>query len=159
MIEVVDLDFQDGRHTAGLIRILSTYSEEDGGGGQEISDKVQRELPKLLDGVPGRQVLLAVDDENPVGVAVCFMGFSTFKAKPVLNLHDLAVLPEYRGQGVGSRLLQAVDERARELGCCKTTLEVIESNESARRLYERMGFGNPTKKAATLFLEKASSLG
>jgi ribosomal protein S18 acetylase RimI-like enzyme len=75
-------------------------------------------------------------------VAVCFLGFSTFAARPLLNVHDLAVLPECRGKGVGRALLEAAEARARAHGCCKLTLEVQDSNQRARGLYASFGFAD-----------------
>ena len=46
-----------------------------------------------------------------------------------------------RGEGIGSRLLDELERRARERGCCKITLEVHDANVDAKRLYERSGFG------------------
>jgi ribosomal protein S18 acetylase RimI-like enzyme len=94
-----------------------------------------------------------------VGAAVCFIGFSTFAARPLLNLHDLAVVPELRGRGIGRALLRAVEERARALGCCKLTLEVVQENTQARALYERFGFADGAPGpggggGATYFLAK-----
>lgn len=103
-------------------------------------------------------VLLALAGGAAVGVAVCFAGYSTFRARPLLNLHDLAVLPGARGRGVGEALLAGVTARARGLGCCKVTLEVREDNAPARRLYERAGFlssAPPGATTRTLFLERA----
>ena len=57
-----------------------------------------------------------------VGIATCFRGFSTFYARPTIYVHDLSVLPEQRGGGIGRRLLEAVAARARLLVCCKLTL-------------------------------------
>jgi GNAT superfamily N-acetyltransferase len=102
-------------------------------------------------------VLLARRDGEVVGVAVCFVGYSTFRARPLLNLHDLAVLPAERGAGVGLALLAGVAAKARALGCCKVTLEVREHNATARRLYARAGFADPSSadsRAPTLFLER-----
>ena len=83
------------------------------------------------------------------GVAVCFLGFSTFSAMPLLNIHDLAVRGEFQGTGVGGALLDSVAEKARTLGCCRVTLEVDQENPGARRLYERKGF-----ELAQLFMKK-----
>jgi ribosomal protein S18 acetylase RimI-like enzyme len=90
-------------------------------------------------------------------LAVCFFGFSTFQARPLLNIHDLAVVPEYRGRGVGRALLEAAEARAAERGCCKLTLEVQDANPRARQLYERYGFGDFVigTPAPTRFLSKA----
>jgi ribosomal protein S18 acetylase RimI-like enzyme len=75
-----------------------------------------------------------------VALATCFRGFSTFRALPLINISDLAVLPDYRGRGIGKQLLTAVEDKARTLGCCKVTLEVQENNTRARNVYERSGF-------------------
>ena len=71
---------------------------------------------------------------------MCFQGFSTFAARPLINIHDLAVLPDLRGQGIGRQLLEAVECKARALGCCKLTLETQENNHRARRIYQAAGF-------------------
>jgi hypothetical protein len=57
-----------------------------------------------------------------------------------VNIHDCIVLPAFRGKSVGRRLLEAVEGKARELGCCKLTLEVMDNNHRARRAYEAAGF-------------------
>jgi ribosomal protein S18 acetylase RimI-like enzyme len=89
-----------------------------------------------------------------VGVAVCFTGFSTFTAKPLVNIHDLAVTSGCQGRGVGRRLLEAVEAKALSFGCGKLTLEVREDNTGAQRLYRRLGFGNGGGGSATFFLSK-----
>ena len=57
-----------------------------------------------------------------------------------LYISALAVLPPYRGQGLGTRFLAAARERARRLGCPALSLICFAQNEGARRLYEREGF-------------------
>ena len=56
------------------------------------------------------------------------------------HLHALAVLPEYRGKGLGTRLLRIVDALAADEGLTETSLTVAENNQAARRLYEREGY-------------------
>ena len=53
---------------------------------------------------------------------------------------DIAVLAEFRGLGLSRLMLTEVEKIAREKGCCKITLEVLEGNTAARRAYERFGF-------------------
>jgi len=50
------------------------------------------------------------------------------------------VLSAFRGKGVGRRLLEVVEAKARELGCCKLTLEVMDNNDRALRAYQAAGF-------------------
>jgi GNAT superfamily N-acetyltransferase len=103
-------------------------------------------------------VLLAFDGDEPVGIATCFFGFSTFAARPLLNVHDLAVVPARRGDGIGRALLAAAEERARAAGCCKLTLEVQDDNHRARAVYARFGFTDYVlggEAVPTRFLTKA----
>ncbi|HEU4533517.1 MAG TPA: GNAT family N-acetyltransferase, partial [Polyangiaceae bacterium] len=105
-------------------------------------------------------IFLAYLEGRAVGVAVCFRGFSTFAARPLVNVHDLAVVPECRGRGVGRLLLQAVERKARALGCCKLTLEVLENNQRARNLYASLGFAQLAyheDAGGALFLAKTLS--
>ena len=57
-----------------------------------------------------------------------------------IHINNVAVLPLYRGRGMGSAVLRHVLGEARRLGATRATLEVRASNEGARRLYERLGF-------------------
>src|SRR5690606_8794657 len=60
--------------------------------------------------------------------------------KPLMNIHDFAVMPAYRGKGVGTQLLNRVKQLARNLGCCKVTLEVLDGNQAGKALYHSQGF-------------------
>ena len=57
-----------------------------------------------------------------------------------LKINNVAVRRDFRGRGVGARLLEAVIEPARAQGFVEATLEVRPSNTEARALYERLGF-------------------
>jgi ribosomal protein S18 acetylase RimI-like enzyme len=103
---------------------------------------VRDRLVPALAGVPGAFSLLAFDGDAAVGLANCFTGFSTFAARPLVNIHDLAVLPAARGRGVGRALMHAVEAEARRRGACKVTLEVLSGNDRAKALYADLGYGN-----------------
>ena len=118
----------------------NSYASDRIGGGEPLSPEVRARLPLLLRDHPTTIVLLALAGGRPVGVAVCFLGLSTFQARHLINIHDLAVVPEWRGKGVGRALLEAVESHASRRGCCKITLEVQDDNSRARGLYEHFGF-------------------
>jgi ribosomal protein S18 acetylase RimI-like enzyme len=139
-VEIRDADFSDAVHCTGIADVIDSYAREPAGGGHALSADVRARLIPGLESHPTSLVLLALADRRPIGVAVCFFGFSTFHARPLLNIHDLAVVPEWRGRGVGRALLEAAEERAVRRGCCKLTLEVRDDNHGARALYERCGF-------------------
>lgn len=155
-LHVREADFADSRDADAIVAIIDSYAADPAGGGQALtSDARERLVPTLRDH-PSALVLLAVVDDEPVGIAVCFFGLSTFWARPLLNIHDLAVLPRYRGKGIGRALLHEVEDHARRKGCCKLTLEVQENNRPARVLYQRFGFSDfvVDNLGATRFLEK-----
>lgn len=137
-------DLTDARDAASIALLLNAYAVEPVGGGQPLAPDARERLVPALRDIPRALVLLALADEAAVGIAVCFVGFSTFRARPLLNIHDLAVLPQHRRQGVGRALLQAAEDYARRQGCCRVTLEVLESNAGARELYRRFGFDDST---------------
>ena len=134
----------DPRDANSIILLLNSYAVEPVGGGKPLPRDVEERLIPALRNIPSALVLLALSDDAAIGIAVCFVGFSTFRARPLLNIHDLAVLPQHRGKGAGFALLQAAEDYARRQGCCRVTLEVLESNSGARALYRRFGFDDST---------------
>jgi ribosomal protein S18 acetylase RimI-like enzyme len=127
---------------AAIILLLNAYATDPRGGGKPLPDDVRARLASGLRATSGARVWLAFDGAEAVGVCVGFLGYSTFRARPLLNIHDLAVLPGHRGRGIGRSLLAAAEAQALAEGCCKLTLEVQEDNTPARRLYESFGFAD-----------------
>jgi GNAT superfamily N-acetyltransferase len=139
-VRVVQADLDRPEHQADVLAMVDAYSSDPMGDGAPLAPEVRDRLIPGLRRHPTTLVFLAYDADAPVGVAVCFLGFSTFAAKPLVNLHDVCVVPSHRGRGVGRRLLEAVEARARELGCCKLTLEVLDQNHRALQAYTAAGF-------------------
>ncbi|MEO6992622.1 MAG: GNAT family N-acetyltransferase, partial [Lacunisphaera sp.] len=130
----------DPAHQAAVLAMIDAYARDPMGDGRPLAADVRERLIPGLRHHPTTLIALAFDGDLPVGIAVCFLGFSTFAARPLLNLHDVAVLPSHRSRGVGRGLLAKVEARAREMGCCKLTLEVLDKNEKALRTYNAAGF-------------------
>lgn len=156
--KIVTADLDSVRHADGIVAVLDSYASEPVGGGTPLNADVREKLIDALRCHPTTKVWIAENgDGETIGVAVCFVGFSTFAARPLLNIHDLAVLPGHRGNGIGTALLAAAERSARELGCCKVTLEVRADNRRARSLYVRAGYGDfsPSEQPIeTIFMEK-----
>lgn len=156
-IIVTAADLENPQHQHAILMLLNAYARDPMGSGHDLPAEVQARLIPALRQHPTTQIWLAWRGNDAVGIAVCFLGFSTFAARPLLNIHDIAVLPECRGQGVGQRLLEEVEQKGRALGCCKLTLEVREDNQRAQRLYDYMGFHDIGSHGDTIrhwFLEK-----
>jgi ribosomal protein S18 acetylase RimI-like enzyme len=142
-IRICGADYGNPHHAAALVSLLDAYARDPMGGGEGLSDFAKANLVSELARLPQAFSLLAFDgsgEDLPVGLVNCMLGFSTFACKPLVNVHDLAVLPAYRGRRIGQRLLERVEAMARARGACKLTLEVLSGNASAMRLYARAGF-------------------
>lgn len=86
-------------------------------------------------------VLVAVPpDGEPVGFTQLYPGFSSVGLRPAWVLNDLYVAEQARGQGVAERLLSAAGQLAREAGCATLSLETKRDNQTAQRLYRRLGW-------------------
>ncbi len=140
IIEITEADLDCPTQQQAVLELLDAYAADPMGDGRPLAPDVRARLIEGLRRHPTRLVFLAWLDGRAVGIAVCFLGFSTFHARSLINIHDLAVLPPYRGRRIGPRLLEAVAHKGRQLDCCKLTLEVQENNHRARRLYEAAGF-------------------
>lgn len=138
--DVVPADLTLPSHADAVLAMLDAYSADPMGDGHPLSADARANVIAALRAHPTTLVFLAFLNGEPVGIATCFRGFSTFAAKPLINVHDFYVVPSLRGRGVGRALLAAVEREARATGCCKLTLEVQEKNARARRLYEACGF-------------------
>jgi ribosomal protein S18 acetylase RimI-like enzyme len=138
--KIVRADYTDPGHRRAIPDLLNAYAKDLLGFRSEIESHVLDRLVPGLERTPHAVVLLAEADGDYVGMTVCFLGFSTFHAKALMNIHDFMVLKDFRGQGIGRALLEEIETIALDMGCCKMTLEVQENNTAARRLYRSVGF-------------------
>lgn len=91
---------------------------------------------------PGAFVLVAERDDVPIGYAVVSLagGFQSWASGDRIgDVHELVVVPEERGRGVGGALMDAVEEQLAAVGVGELRLKVIASNASALRFYARRG--------------------
>ena len=139
-LRVVPLDLADPQHAVAFLDLLDHYARDPMGGGDGLLPETRATLVEALKDVPGFHSALAFIDQAAVGLIDCFIGFSTFAAKPLLNVHDIVVHESARGQGIGQALLAWAEQRAREIGCCKLTLEVLANNYRAMAAYQRAGY-------------------
>lgn len=141
-------DYANPGHASALVSLLDAYARDPMGGGEALSDFARVNLVSALAARPQAYSVLAFATregeatEQPAGLVNCIEGFSTFACLPLVNVHDVAVLPAYRGQGVGEQMLVLAEAIARERGACKLTLEVLQGNPGAEKLYRRLGFDN-----------------
>jgi ribosomal protein S18 acetylase RimI-like enzyme len=136
---IIEADLNNPKHCNQVVSLTNAYAIDEMGGGKPLPLTVQEEMIQGLKEMPTTLIFLAYKNNNTVGIATCFWGYSTFYAKKLIYIHDIAVIPEARGLGVGKRLLEAVTKKGIENDCCKISLEVLEHNP-AQKLYKREGF-------------------
>ncbi len=141
-VVVCRVDYANPVHALALVALLDAYAQDPMGGSHALSDFAKTHLVAALAQRPQAYSVLAFDGETPVGLVNCIEGFSTFACKPLVNVHDVAVLASHRGQRVAEKMLALAEVIARERGACKLTLEVLQGNAGAVRLYRRIGFAN-----------------
>ena len=140
MIEIRVADLSKPEQGKALVYLLNQYAQHPMGGGQPLSTYTRINLAATLQQRSDCSVILAFDDERAVGLCNCFECFSTFACKPILNIHDIYVEQDYRGQGLAGKMMAYAEQLARDKGCCKVTLEVLTNNMAAKTAYQAAGY-------------------
>ncbi len=136
------VDYQNPQHRADMMTLMDEYARLPIIHGKPLPESIKAQLAERLSQIPGAFSVLCYVAEKPAGLINCFEGFSTFKCKPLINVHDVMVSADFQGRGLTRKMLKTVESVARQRGCCKLTLEVMEYNEPARRAYQNIGFEN-----------------
>jgi GNAT superfamily N-acetyltransferase len=118
-----------------LIRDLAMYERAP----DEVTATEEQLVDVLFGEKPAAEVLLAFENETPVGFAVFFHNFSTWLGRPGLYLEDLFVKPEKRGKGYGHALLIDLAKIARDRGCGRMEWAVLDWNDPAIQFYHKLG--------------------
>lgn len=140
-VQVLQADYRNPLHAAALVELLDHYAQDRMGGAEPLSTNARHHLVGELARRPHAFSVLAFVDGQAVGLVNCFEGFSTFACQPLVNVHDVAVREDMRGRGISRLMLEKVEAIARERGCCKLTLEVLEGNAPAQAAYRKLGYG------------------
>lgn len=118
-----------------FIREIAAYEKLSG----EVV-ATEQDIRTALSGEPARvEVLLADWEGRPAAFALFYHNFSTFTGRRGLYLEDLFVKPEFRGKGIGKRLLLELVELARERKCARMEWVALDWNQPAIDFYEQLG--------------------
>ena len=118
-----------------LIRDLAEYERAPG----EVTATEEQLADVLFGERRAAEVLLAFENDAPVGFAVFFQNFSTWLGQPGHYLEDLFVKPEDRGKGYGRALLIQLAKIARDRRCGRMEWAVLDWNEPAIEFYRKLG--------------------
>ncbi len=125
----------DAEAIAALIRELAAYEKLD----DEARATPESLHQHLFGPRPFAEALIAEVDGEPVGFALFFHNFSTFRGQPGLYLEDLFVRPEFRGRGLGKSLLARLAALAVERDCGRLEWAVLDWNAPAIGFYRSLG--------------------
>jgi len=129
---------RDGATVFDFIKLLAAYEHEP----EAVKVTANELRAQLADQNPPFECLLAESEAKPVGFALFFRNYSTWRGRPGLYLEDLYVLEEYRGHGVGAALMRRLGEIVDERGWGRIEWAVLNWNTSAQSFYRDQG-ANP----------------
>jgi len=125
----------DAETLAQLIRELASYEKLE----HEAQATAESIRTHLFGARPCAEALIAEVAGEPVGFALFFPNFSTFRGQPGIYLEDIFVQPAHRGRGLGKALFQAVAALAVERGCGRLEWAVLDWNAPAIGFYRGLG--------------------
>jgi len=157
-IDIISADYHNPQHGADLVKLLDGYAHDPMGGGEGLCQYTKDNLIQQLQQRTDAFTVLCYVDGKAAGLINCFEMFSTFKCKPLVNIHDVTVGSEFRGLGLSQKMLDKVEQIALERGCCKLVLEILDGNQVAKNAYAKFGFAGyelDPQMGQAVFWEKA----
>jgi GNAT superfamily N-acetyltransferase len=139
---LVVCDLKNSTHQKAFTYLMNCYRNDPMGGVGEMTLELSEKLLDDLKNHPTYSGFFVVAKNEFIGLANCFTNYSTFKAKPLMNIHDFIVIPEWRGKKAAEFLLSELAKYLKDKGYCRISLEVRHDNQRAQALYKRMGFND-----------------
>jgi len=156
-IQIFLANYLDTKHAKDIGYLLDCYAKDPMGGGKALPKDIKNNIAFELSKLPNSFSIICYIDNKPAGLITYFENFSTFKCKPLISIHDIIVLKEFRNLGLSQMMLAKVEDEAKKRNCCKITLEVLEGNTVAQNSYKKFGFKGyelDPKMGKALFWEK-----
>jgi GNAT superfamily N-acetyltransferase len=125
----------DAAMMLNFIRELAIYEKAE----HEVEATVESIEQSIFGEATVTRGLICEKDGEPIGMAIWFFSYSTWKARNGVYLEDLYVTPNARGLGAGKALLKRLAKIALENQCARFEWSVLDWNEPAIRVYEAIG--------------------
>jgi len=125
----------DAATILGFIQGLAEYEKEPDA--VEVNESTLRR--QMTSEHPPFECLIADTAAGPIGFALFFGTYSTWRGCPGIWLEDLFVPPQHRGRGAGAALLRRIAAIAVERGCARVEWSVLDWNQLAIDFYRRLG--------------------
>jgi len=141
-LSILNVDLQNPLHCNHVIKLLNDYMNDPMGNNSPMPKGLGVQIISGLKKHPAYLGFFVLSGDDYAGLANCNINFSTFQAKPLINIHDFIVASEFRKIGAGGFLIQGILDYADKNGFCRVNLEVREDNYPAKSLYKKMGFSD-----------------
>lgn len=138
--QFIQVDLSIKSHREAVIDLINDYMLDEMGQSGPMNPTM---APKIIKGLEEQSnffgFMVEVDGEF-AALANCFVNYSTWQAKQLLNIHDFIVSPKFRRLGMGEFLLNEIQSYAKAKDMCRVTLEVRVDNTNAKNLYKKVGY-------------------
>lgn len=124
-----------------LEAVLSLYAQPLLDGNEVLAIEEALEVFKKMNRYPDYRIYVAQSEREVVGTfTLLIMDNLGHLGAPSGVIEDVAVCPEFHGQGIGRQMMQFALEICRDSGCYKVALSSNLKRENAHRFYEAVGF-------------------
>jgi GNAT superfamily N-acetyltransferase len=137
--------------TGVLVRLVEAYWQFEGIDGFEAGS-IDRELRRLLRAPALGAAWIANEGDTPAGYLLAVYVFSLEHLGLTAEIDEFFIRPEFRGHGLGDRLLAAAEAEFRRVGCTNVSLQVGRGNAAGREFYLRRGY---SRRSGFGILDKA----
>ena len=121
-----------------IIAMISEFAEFE-----KLSEFCEVTEESLTDAMFGEsscvEGLMTFEGEKPIGYALFYENFASFRGQRGLYLEDLYIKPEFRGHRIGESFLVKLAEIAKSRNFERIDFQVLEWNEAAIKFYEKLG--------------------
>ena len=101
------------------------------------------------------EAIVAFENETPIGYAIFYPNFASFRGQRGMYLEDIYLKKEYRGKGVGEMMLKHIAKLARLRGFERIDFQVLEWNSPAIKFYEKLGAERDDEERHFKFTDEA----
>ena len=136
----MDLDIRKASRedVPGVVELLREFAEFENL--TQFLETTEEKLAGVLFGEHSFvECLVALDNDKLIAYAILYPNFASFRGQKGMYLEDIFINTEYRGTGLGERLLKEVAKLARLKGCERVDFMVLDWNTSAIKFYEKHG--------------------
>ena len=135
----IRVDLENESHCSNLLILLDDYMRDEMGTGEPMAVELGAKIIEVLRSHAGYLGFFACLGNEYAALANCNLNFSTWQAKPLINIHDFIVSSAFRNRGIGLYLLNGIERYAAKKGYCRINLEVRYDNSKAQNLYIKAG--------------------